>query len=168
MKLADLLRRRVPARFELLVSGRQFGQFISVGAVGAVADTTVLMLAVVFFDLPDLSAKLVGIEAAIILMFLLNERWTFAGSGSVGPFSLSRRLVKSHFVRAGGVGVQLTIFWVLIHSYSVRLSIAGTDIWFVLASLLSIAIAMVVNYLLESLFTWQIQTTSTEGDGGVE
>lgn len=158
MTLGDWLRQRVPGRFEPLLSGRQIGQFISVGAVGAVADTTVLTLAVVFFGLPDLSAKAVGIEVAILLMFLLNERWTFTDSGSVGHIPFFRRLVKSHLVRSGGVGVQLAVFWVLIHSYSVRFSVAGTDSWFALASLVSIAVAMVINYLFESLFTWQIHS----------
>jgi len=158
MSVEDRVRRRLPDRFEPLLSGAQFGQFISVGVIGAVADTAVLALASFLFGLSDLWAKAAGVEVAILVMFLLNERWTFPDHGAIGYRPFLMRLGKSHLVRSGGVGVQLAIFWALVGPYGIELSIAGIELWFVVASLLSIGIATVINYVFESLFTWQVQT----------
>ena len=40
--LRDALLAVIPDRFESLVSGVRFGQFVSVGVVGAVADISLL------------------------------------------------------------------------------------------------------------------------------
>lgn len=162
MTSGEWLRQRLPDRFKPLLSGTQFGQFVSVGIVGAVADTAVLALTAFLFGLSDLWAKAAGAEVAILVMFLLNERWTFTDQGAVGSVPFLRRLGKSHLVRAGGVGVQLAIFWALIRPYRVQLSVAGTDVWVIVASLFSIGVATAINYVFESLFTWQIQAVSTQ------
>jgi putative flippase GtrA len=152
------LREVVPERFEALVSGVRLGQFVSVGFVGLVADNTVLTLLVLYAGFPaeSLLTKAVGIETAILVMFLVNEHWTFsaAGEGGLGP--LLTRLAKSHAVRIGGVTVQLTVYWLLLNAVAVSLVIAGTDIWFLAASILAIGTALSVNYVFESLFTWEV------------
>jgi putative flippase GtrA len=147
----------VPEKLEPLLSGVRFGKFVSVGVLGAVSDTIVLAVATLVVGLPQLWAKAVGIETAILVMFLVNEHWTFAGRGSSGHGALLTRLGKSHLVRIGGVSVQLLVFAGLTQAGSVSLTVAGTDVWFLLASLLAIAVAMSVNYAFESLFTWEVQ-----------
>jgi putative flippase GtrA len=158
MSVDDRIKQWVPDRFEPLLSAAQFGQFISVGVVGAVADTAVLALASLLFGVSDLWAKAAGVEVAILIMFFLNEQWTFPDKGDLGYRPFLSRLWRSHLVRSGGVGVQLAIFWALVGPYSIQFSVAGADIWFVVASLISIGIATVINYVFESLFTWQVQT----------
>jgi len=59
-------------------------------------------------------------------------------------------------VRSGGVAVQLAAYWLLTQRLAVTLVVAGTDLWFLAASPLAIAAAMLVNYVFESVFTWQV------------
>ncbi|MFB6297925.1 MAG: GtrA family protein [Salinirussus sp.] len=141
----DALRSRV-----------RFGKFVSVGAVGAAADNSVLAVLGLVFGVPDLWAKAAGIETAILVMFLANERWTFAGQGAAGTWPLLGRLGRSHLIRSGGVAIQLAVYWVLTQRLAVELVVWGRDLWFLAASPVAIAVAMLVNYTAESLLTWRV------------
>ncbi|KAA9400051.1 GtrA family protein [Haloarcula sp. CBA1130] len=156
MDIEQQVRRVVPDRFEALVSGVRFGQFVSVGVVGAISDNSVLAVLGLVFGVSDMWAKAAGVETAILVMFLVNEHWTFAGQGDVGRRSFATRLGKSHLVRSGGVAVQLAVYWLLTQWLTIELVIAGTDLWFIAASPLAIGVAMLVNYVAESVFTWQV------------
>ena len=164
MSVVETLHQRVPTRLEPLVSGGTFGRFLSVGIAGAVVDTAVLTLAVIVGGVPNLWAKLAGIEAAVVVMFLLNERWTFSEQGKAGIAAFVRRLGKSHLVRSGGVALQLATFWLLIGLPGIQLTVGGVDLWFIVASILSIGIAMLLNYVFEGLFTWDIHDEASTGD----
>ena len=148
------------SRFEGLASGIRFGQFASVGVVGAICDNAMLTLLKLGFGVPDELAKAAGIETAVIVMFLLNDRWTFADQGESGVVARLRRLLKSNVVRLGGIAIQLAVFTLLVNRAGVELLVAGTDVWFIAASLIAIGMAMFVNYLAESLFTWQVDGPS--------
>ncbi len=161
MSVGDRLRQVVPDRFESLVSGVRFGQFLSVGIVGAISDNTMLAVLGLAFGVPELWAKAAGIETAILVMFLVNEHWTFSEDGAAGLRPFLRRLAKSHLVRTGGVTVQLVVYWVLTQQLTVELVVAGRDLWFIAASPIAIAAAMSVNYVFESLFTWQVHRDDT-------
>jgi putative flippase GtrA len=143
-------------RVASLLSGARFGQFVSVGVVGALSDNVVLATLTLAAGVPELWAKAAGIETAIVVMFLVNEHWTFAGQGAAGRVPFAKRLVKSHLVRSGGVAVQLSVYWVLVSHLDITLDIMGADLWFLAASPIAIAVAMSVNYVFESLFTWQV------------
>ena len=150
-----LLRAVVPDRFESLVSGVRFGQFVSVGVIGAICDTTVLVvLTEVFGVLPEI-ATIVGIETAILVMFAINDNWTFDAEGE--HRSLGRRLLRSHAVRAGGSTTQFVVFVVVYRLFFLPLSFAGVDLWLLVAKAGGIGVGMFVNYVFESLFTWQVQ-----------
>lgn len=139
-----------------LLSFVRFGQFASVGVVGALFDNLVLATLTLGFGVHEVWAKAVGIETAILVMFLVNERWTFAGEGLAGRGPLLRRLVRSHLVRSGGVTVQLVVYWVLTQELTISLYLFGYDLWFLAASPIAIGVAMIVNYTAESLFTWRV------------
>ncbi|MEF8828062.1 MAG: GtrA family protein [Haloarcula sp.] len=156
MDIEQQVRRVVPDRFESLVSGVRFGQFVSVGVVGAISDNTVLAVLGLAFGVSDMWAKAAGVETAILVMFLVNEHWTFASQGDAGRRSFAKRLGKSHLVRSGGVAVQLAVYWLLTQWSTVELVVAGTDLWFIAASPIAIGVAMLVNYVAESVFTWQV------------
>ncbi|MFC4358580.1 GtrA family protein [Halobium salinum] len=149
-----------------LVSGVRFGKFLSVGAVGAVFDLTVSTLLLVVVGIgalslpwvglsvpPGVLAKLVGAEVAIVIMFFINEYWTFADESDGGPWP--RRLAKSNFVRVGGLGIQVTVVW-LLGLLDVTLVVAGFDFWQVAPFPLAIAASVLFNYVAESLFTWRV------------
>jgi putative flippase GtrA len=151
----DESRSRLGALAEL-ASVTRFGQFASVGAVGAVFDNVVLTVAKLGLGAPTMVAKVAGIETAILVMFALNERWTFSEAGRPGTGPFLRRLGRSHLVRSGGVAVQLIVYWALTQRLSVELVAFGTDLWFLAASPVAIGVAMVINYVAESVFTWRV------------
>ena len=138
-----------------LVSGVRFGQFASVGALGAVIDNAVLGTLLNVGVGPEL-AKLAGAEAAIVVMFLINEHWTFAGEGATGSGAFLRRLLTSNLVRAGGVLVATVVFSLVYRTFDVSVAVAGFELWFLVANMIGIGVGLVVNYVAESLFTWRI------------
>ncbi|UHH25005.1 GtrA family protein [Halobacterium noricense] len=156
MSRADRLREALPERLAALVSTVRFGQFVSVGAVGAVFDVTTLVVLTELFGVPAAVANVVSIETAILVMFAVNERWTFAEHGATDLRSIGRRLVRSHVVRAGGSTLQYVLFVAVFYNVAVDLSVAGVDLWLVVVKGGAIGVAMLVNYVFESLFTWRV------------
>jgi putative flippase GtrA len=150
--MIDALRPRLRA----LRSGVRFGQFVSVGAFGAVCDNAVLGTLLHFGVAPEL-AKLAGAETAIVLMFLVNEHWTFANQGAPGVIPFVRRFLTSNLVRAGGVVVATVVFSQIYRRFDVSVALAGFELWFLVANLFGILAGLVVNYVAESLFTWQVR-----------
>lgn len=143
------------ARVESLLSGVRFGKFVSVGVVGAVVDTTALFLLVQFGGFPAVWVNLLTIELAILVMFAINEHWTFAEHGREG--ALRKRLLRSHAVRATGTTVQIVVFTLLYEFVAVSL-VDGVDLWLLVAKGSGIGLGMLVNYVFESLFTWRVHT----------
>ena len=142
------------AREELLRPSR-IGQFVSVGLVGAAFDiTTSSVLTAGLGVSPELS-KLAGAEVAILVMFGINEHWTFAGEGDDGTLALLTRLLKSNLVRSGGVAVQVAVVW-LLTGLPVSLPAFGVDLWELATFPMAIASSLLLNYVLESLFTWRV------------
>ena len=136
------LRRRISA----LGSGVRLGQFLSVGLLGALFDNGLL---VALHGLAGVSlgvAKFASAEAAILLMFACNERWTFAGWGETGSTDLARRVVTSNLVRLGGVAVAT----------GVLLALSELGVWYVLANVIGIGTGALLNYVAESLLTWRV------------
>ncbi|WP_181693113.1 GtrA family protein [Natronomonas sp. LN261] len=140
---------------ETLYAPFRFGRFAGVGAVGALCDNAILLTLATAGLTPE-TAKFVGIESAIVVMFLLNERWTFAGAGRPGVLPTMRRLATSNVVRIGGIAVQLVVFSAVYRWLHVDLSVLGLDLWLLVASGAGICCGMVVNYVTESLFTWRV------------
>lgn len=140
---------------ESLYSPLRAGKFAGVGAVGAVCDNLVLVLLATAGLTPEI-AKFLGIETAIVVMFLLNERWTFAEAGAPGVVPMLRRLGTSNLVRIGGITVQLVVFSIVFRWFHVPIEYLGIDLWLLVASGAGIVSGMVVNYVAESIFTWRI------------
>lgn len=137
----------VQSRLRHLVSVARFRQFLVVGAIGALCDNAVLAALFEVGGLPLLPAKIVSAETSIVLMFLINEHWTFAEWGEAGASPLARRFLRSNLTRTGGLAVGTGVLLVLSGQFGV---------WYLLANVLGIGTGFVVNYLFESLFTWQI------------
>jgi len=143
-------------KLEELYSGIRFGQFVSVGAVGATAETIVVAILTAGYGVVPQLAKAVGAEVSITLMFLINDRWTFADAGAAGLLPRFRRYLKSHLVRAGGLLVGFAVLTVLTAWTDVRLVVAGADLWPTVANAIGIGCGMLLNYLTEGLFTWRV------------
>jgi putative flippase GtrA len=143
-----------------LASRLRFGKFVSVGVIGAVCDTAVLLFLVEVVGLLEEIAVLIGIETAIVVMFLVNDNWTFASEGKRDRRSWLGRLVRSHAVRSGGSLTQFVVFVTLYRLFFVSVQLFGVDAWLLVAKGSGIAVGMLVNYVFESLFTWQVHTGS--------
>ncbi|MDS0258318.1 GtrA family protein [Haloarcula sp. S1CR25-12] len=156
MSVGDRLRGLVPDRFESLVSGVRFGQFVSVGVIGFVCDTAMFVFLTEGLGILREVGLIVGIETAILVMFLVNDNWTFADERSDERDSLGRRLLRSHAVRIGGATTQFVVFVTIYRFLFVSLSISGIDLWSLFAKAVGVGIAMVVNYVFESIFTWEV------------
>jgi putative flippase GtrA len=152
----ELLQDRARA----LVAADRIGQFVSVGVAGATLETIIVALlttGLLAVTAPPLAAKAVGAEASITLMFLLNDRWTFADEGETGLGSLLRRYGKSHVVRLGGLSVAFGALFVLTSLTDVTLVVGGANLWPTVANGIAIGVGMTLNYVAESLVTWRVQ-----------
>lgn len=130
-----------------LISGMRIWQFASVGILGFIVDQIVLAIAIELGGISVVVGKPISAEAAIIVMFVLNERWTFASWGKTGGRHLFSRFLKSNLVRVGGVLVAYVVLLLLHQRFGVHYLIANT---------IGIGMGFVVNYIAESLFTWRV------------
>jgi putative flippase GtrA len=144
-------------RLDELLSGVRFGRFVSVGAVGAVVDNLTLLALASGAGVYRGAAKLAGAELAIVVMFLINERWTFAEEGAVGRRPAVRRFLRSNLVRAGGVLVATAVF-VVVSGLAPPVPWLPEPVWLTVANGCGILVGLVVNYVAESLFTWRVGT----------
>lgn len=150
-----------------LWSPRTITQFVSVGVVGAVIETILVAALTIGNGFSPVAAKAVGAECSITLMFLLNDRFTFSSDGA-GDFStVIRRWGRSHAVRIAGLTVAFAILWLLTAKTTIRVEVVGVDVWPTIANVIGIGVGMVLNYIGESLITWDILTDERE-DGQAE
>lgn len=137
----------LPDRIRGLLSPDRIAQFIAVGMVGATVDVLLLTLFHGVVGMTLVVGKLVSAELSFLVMFVINERWTFADFGPMNPRARIRRLVRSNTVRIGGL---LTATGVLVFLTQT------TGMWYVFANAIGIAVGFFVNYSFESLYTWRI------------
>ncbi len=145
--MSDSLSEAIRTRVRALLSTTRFTQFVGVGTVGATVDTVVLVALVEATVLGPVVAKILSWELGIMIIFAINERWTFAEYGQVGLGPLGKRFLRSNAVRFGGFLVTLAVLRVLVRQF---------DVWYVAANVIGIGVGFFVNYTCESLYTWQV------------
>ena len=141
-----------------LASGVRFGKFVSVGAVGALFDVTVTTALIVGFGILGEYAKLAGAEVAIVVMVVINERWTFSELGAPGAVPTLTRFLRSNLVRSGGLAVQFLIVRGL-RQLDVSVVVFGFDFWQLIPVPIAIGASVLLNYVAESLLTWRVTRT---------
>lgn len=137
----------IRTRFRALLSTTRFTQFASVGLVGATVDNVALFVLVELTVLGPVFAKMIAWELAIAVIFVINERWTFATHGTMSARALGTRFLRSNLVRFAGLLVALSILWILYDQFGV---------WYLTANIVGMAIGFFVNYTCESLYTWKV------------
>jgi len=145
--MADSFTEAVRIRLKALLSSTRLGQFASVGVVGATVDTFALFLLVEVTILGPVGGKVLAWELGIAVIFVINERWTFATYGDPGARALGRRFLRSNAVRFAGFIVTLTVLTILVYWF---------DVWYLAANVIGIGVGFVVNYTCESLYTWKV------------
>ena len=134
-------------RLRSLVATDRLLQFMAVGTVGTTVDMSLLL---VFHGLAGwalIPSKLLGAEISYLVMFAINERWTFSTFGKTSLRARLRRLVTSNGVRIGGLLIATTVLVIVTET---------TDVWYPLANLVGIGVGFFVNYTLESWLTWRV------------
>jgi len=134
-------------RLRSLVAADRLLQFVAVGTIGASVDMSLLVF---FHSVGNLSlvvSKLAGAEISYVVMFVINERWTFSSFGDTSLRARLRRFGTSNTVRLGGLATATTILIVLTSTLG---------LWYPLANALGIGVGFFVNYTFESLLTWRV------------
>jgi len=144
------------SRFEALVHRGRIGRFVSVGLIGATIETVIVGILTALFGIGPLVAKAIGAETSISTMFAVNDRWTFAEKGETGTAAFVHRWVKSHIVRIVGLSVAFSVLYLLTSVIEFSVSVATLDLWPSIANIIGIGVGMILNYVAESLFTWDI------------
>ena len=139
-----------------LASPSRITQFISVGVVGALLETIIVLSLTNYGSTTPLVAKAIGAETSISFMFIINDNYTFSEVGMDSIPETVRRWMKSHLVRAGGLTVAFLILWLLTARTSIQLVIGGANLWPTTANLIGIGVGLSLNYIAESLFTWRV------------
>ncbi|RQG92858.1 GtrA family protein [Natrarchaeobius halalkaliphilus] len=145
--MTESVLEAVQMRTRALLSPGRFTQFAGVGLAGATVDIVALAVLVELAGLGPVIAKAISWELSIVVIFVINERWTFSGFGSTGPRAVGRRFLRSNGVRFAGFLVTLSVLTALVY---------GFGVWYLAANVVGLAVGFVVNYTFESLLTWKV------------
>jgi dolichol-phosphate mannosyltransferase len=123
-------------------------KFSIVGGIGAGINTWFLWLFTDVAGLYYLYSAVIAIEIAIILQFLMNDRWTFKEQKTTHVEQFMKRIIKSNIWRSGGLAVNIGVLYYLTEH-------AG--VYYLLSNIVGIVCAFLLNYLFESRLTWGVQ-----------
>ncbi|WP_192918439.1 GtrA family protein [Salinigranum salinum] len=146
----------IDSRVEALFHNARIGQFISVGAVGATLETIIVAALTAVVGFYPLLAKGIGAEVSISTMFVINDNWTFADEGVSGTGAFIKRWGRSHIVRLVGLCVAFGVLYLLTTFIQFSFMILDHEFWPTIANLVGIGAGMMVNYVAESLYTWDV------------
>jgi dolichol-phosphate mannosyltransferase len=122
----------------------EFIKFCVVGGSGVFVNMGIYLLFTRLMSVPYYIASPIAIELSILWNFTWNNFWTFKKRDS--STSWMQRLIRFHVV-AGVAGLV---------NYAVLLGlVSGLEVWDVLANLIGIALGTLVNYFMNSLWTWK-------------
>jgi dolichol-phosphate mannosyltransferase len=123
----------------------RFLRFCAVGAVGAVLNLVVLY-ALTESEVFYLLSRVIAIEAAVLLSFLLNRSWTFRDRGTAGLRSMFTALYRDHAVRFVGIVLNLAILWLLTSTFG---------LYYLTSQVIGIGVVMLWNYGGNQCWTWE-------------
>lgn len=140
---------KLPYRVEALKADfLRLIKFSIVGVIGAGINTGFLWILTDLAGLFYLFSSVVAIEIAIIMQFLMNDRWTFKDRKTTNVGQFIKRIFKSNIWRSGGLAINITILYVLTEYVGV---------YYLISNIFGIICAFLLNYILESRLTWGIK-----------
>ncbi|MFP4458905.1 MAG: translocation/assembly module TamB domain-containing protein [Candidatus Zixiibacteriota bacterium] len=123
----------------------KIGKYWTTGLIGAVFNFLLLLLLREVFELYFFIAGFIGIEAAIALVFFLNDRWTWKDR-DYGKYFI--RFLKFNFASAPTAFlINYPVFLMLIYLFGIN---------YLLASLFGFVLAGFVNFIINHKLTWGV------------
>ncbi len=123
---------------------KDFLKYSLVGLSGVFLNFGIYSILTRYFNLSEISAPLISIEISLISNFILHNLWTFNNRPKSNI--LISRLVRFHIASALGGSINYLTFLFL-------LLVLG--LYDLLAYLIGIGFAAVINYLVNSNWTWK-------------
>lgn len=123
---------------------RVFAKFCIVGASGVLVNMGAYAGLTRLAKIPMEFASPVAIEVSIFFNFILNHHWTFKWRQT--NRSWRQKLAKFHLVSIAAALVNYFVLLTLVN---------GFGMWDIAANLVGIAAATVINYGINSLWTWK-------------
>jgi dolichol-phosphate mannosyltransferase len=123
-------------------------KFSLVGVIGAGINSIFLFLFYGVLTLPLVFSSIIAIEIAIIMQFLMNDRWTFKEQKTTHVEQFVKRILKSNIWRSGGLVVNVGVLYFLTEYLGKN---------YLISNIVGIICAFLLNYLFESRLTWGVR-----------
>ena len=127
---------------------KRFITFTFVGVSGIVVNNAILYYANEYLHVPIAFASLIAIQIAIFNNFTWNHRFTWTDREMTGFQAIRTGLLKFTLVSWIAGGLNWVILLILHHSFGLH---------YIVANLIAILIASVLNYFLNDLWTFRNQ-----------
>jgi dolichol-phosphate mannosyltransferase len=126
---------------------KEFIKFGIVGGSGVLVNMGLLYALTRFLSVPLEIASPIAIWISILTNFFLNNLWTFRERNTHVPFW--SRLARYHLVSGVAGGVNYLTLLLLVNQLGMN------DM---LSNLIGIGIGTVINYTMNSFWTWRVRT----------
>ncbi len=123
---------------------KDFIKYSLVGISGVFVNLGLYTLLTRYYEVSELVAPLISIETALISNFILNNFWTFGKRTTHSRIRI--KFLKFHLASGFSALINYSVFLALFLVFLLH------DI---LANLIGIALAAIVNYLINSNWTWK-------------
>lgn len=121
-----------------------FIKYSLVGVSGVFVNLGLYLFLTRYYEISELVAPLIAIESALISNFILNNFWTFGKR--ITQSRIRVKFVKFHLVSGFSALINYSAFLTLFLVFG---------LYDILANLIGIGLAAIVNYLINSNWTWQ-------------
>jgi len=121
-----------------------FMKYSLVGVSGVFVNLGLYLFLTRYYEISEVVAPLIAIESALISNFILNNFWTFGKR--VTQSRIRVKFIKFHLVSGLSALINYSVFLALFLVFG---------LFDILANLIGIGLAAIVNYLINSNWTWK-------------
>ena len=121
-----------------------FMKYSLVGVSGVFVNLGLYLFLTRYYEISEVVAPLIAIESALISNFILNNFWTFGKR--ITQNRIRVKFVKFHLVSGFSALINYSAFLTLFLVFG---------LYDILANLIGIGLAAIVNYLINSNWTWK-------------
>ena len=121
-----------------------FMKYSLVGVSGVFVNSGLYLFLTRYYEISEVVAPLIAIESALISNFILNNFWTFGKR--ITQSRIRVKFVKFHLVSGFSALINYSAFLTLFLVFG---------LYDILANLIGIGLAAIVNYLINSNWTWK-------------